>query len=240
MEYEDRIFKCISCESIHNATELRINRHKCTVCKRQYTNIELCTIIANYLLEKYNIITLKDTKEMLIFDCESGIYINGSILINQELSHFENILGNGMPSLINFKIECKTYIDRLQLNPPEILITQNKVIILKDNGMSEKEFNPKYYCTSKIPVIFNKTKKCKIIDKFISDIVEPKWELLTYEMIAYTLYSGYPISTFFILNGSGRNGKTILISLIQNFLGEDNFSSVSLQELLFISTFKAG
>lgn len=235
---EYRIFTCGWCSATYTAKELALNKNICKVCSKKskkgfvFDPNWVANQIVSFLMQKYNIITIKDTKEMLIYNKETGIYEEGEFIINQEISNFEDVVKNSIPKEIIYKIQCKTYIERKQLNPKNILITNNVVIIFNEKGYVIDDFNPKFYCNHKIPVYYDPTKECKEINKFVANIVQPEYNNLVYEMIAYTIYPDYPISAFFILNGTGRNGKTKLINLIQAFLGEGNICNVPLQKLV--------
>jgi len=52
------------------------------------------------------------------------------------------------------------------------------------------------------------------------------------EMFGYCLYKDYPFAKAFMLIGSGANGKSTLMKLLEKFLGEDNIATPSLQDLL--------
>ena len=51
------------------------------------------------------------------------------------------------------------------------------------------------------------------------------------EIIGYCLYKGYPIQKAIMLVGSGSNGKSVFIQLLQHFLGVYHCASNSLQKL---------
>ena len=51
------------------------------------------------------------------------------------------------------------------------------------------------------------------------------------ELFGYTLYRGYDVSVVFILFGTGRNGKGVLLKLLRKMVGTENITSRKLQEL---------
>jgi putative DNA primase/helicase len=52
------------------------------------------------------------------------------------------------------------------------------------------------------------------------------------DFLAYCLYREYKFNFWMLLVGKGLNGKSILLTLIERFLGRDNVSSETLQRLL--------
>lgn len=70
------------------------------------------------------------------------------------------------------------------------------------------------------------------IDKLFKDWVGDKYVEQLYEIIAYSLYRDYPIHRIFCLIGSGRNGKSKFIELLNRFIGVENSSSTELDQLI--------
>jgi putative DNA primase/helicase len=60
--------------------------------------------------------------------------------------------------------------------------------------------------------------------------VNEDW-LLLFEIIGYCFVPYYPFNKAFMLIGSGANGKSTFLTLVRRILGEQNVSSVSLQDL---------
>jgi len=51
-------------------------------------------------------------------------------------------------------------------------------------------------------------------------------------MFGYCLFKDYPLAKAFMLLGSGANGKSTMLEILETFLGEENTTSPSLQRLL--------
>lgn len=68
---------------------------------------------------------------------------------------------------------------------------------------------------------------------FLDDIFEGDSELiaLVRDMFGYTFWNGNEGGCFFYLTGSGRNGKSILASILQSLHGDELCSGTSLQKL---------
>jgi hypothetical protein len=74
--------------------------------------------------------------------------------------------------------------------------------------------------------------QCPKIMKFLHDIVEPEDVEILLDFIAYCLWRDYKYAHWLLLNGYGQNGKSVLLNLIELFLGKDNTSAESLERLL--------
>ena len=90
------------------------------------------------------------------------------------------------------------------------------------------DVTPDYFFTNPIPWELGKNTKTPIMDKLIEEWVGADYVQTVYELIAYCCYPAYPIQLIFCLCGSGRNGKTCLLKLIDKFIGGDNVCSTDL------------
>lgn len=85
-----------------------------------------------------------------------------------------------------------------------------------------------YFVTNPIPHKMGKSDDCKKIDKLFRDWAIPfgskddSWVRTLYEISAYSMLSCQPLQKLFVLTGSGANGKSTYMRLLQTFLGSDN------------------
>jgi len=84
------------------------------------------------------------------------------------------------------------------------------------------------YC---LPVLYNPDATCPKIEKFLSEVVEKENIQILYEIPASCLLQSPDYHFAYMLVGSGSNGKSTYLNLIEKFLGSENISNVSLQEL---------
>jgi len=114
--------------------------------------------------------------------------------------------------------------------------TEDKDHIILENGalnIYTKElspFSPDYHSLSRIPVEYEEAAKCPQIIKFLNEIAPESVNLLQ-EWVGYHLLKDYRFQKAFMLIGSGANGKTTFLKLIEAFLGKENVSHESLYEL---------
>ncbi|KXB06738.1 hypothetical protein AKJ51_02960 [candidate division MSBL1 archaeon SCGC-AAA382A20] len=189
--------------------------------------------IGNLLIDEYSFKTMNTTEQIYHF--------NGS-------TYFEN---KGAESLIKGKTKeivpnCKS---RLQNEVVEHIKTStyeptekfglSKEKIAVENGILDiekeelVELNPEEEIPiTKIPVKFDPEAKCPKILEFIEELVDEEDVDLIQEMFGYCLWKDYPIARAFMLKGSGANGKSTLLGLLERFLGKENIATPSLQKLL--------
>lgn len=91
---------------------------------------------------------------------------------------------------------------------------------------------PKYFVTNPIPWKVSESPETPIMDKIFEEWVGEEYVGLLYEILAYSLIPDYPINRLFCLIGSGMNGKSKFLDLLQKFVGKDNICSTELDTLL--------
>jgi P4 family phage/plasmid primase-like protien len=93
-------------------------------------------------------------------------------------------------------------------------------------------FSPDFLNTTYIPVKYCAATECPKIMQFLHEIVEPEDVELILDFIAYCLWRDYKYANWLLCVGYGHNGKSVLLNLIERFLGKHNTSSESLERLL--------
>ena len=91
--------------------------------------------------------------------------------------------------------------------------------------------DPKYLSTFRINTPYDPKATSGILDKFLSEIFPSDALPLAEELLGYLLLPTTKYQVCFVLIGSGANGKSTFLSLVRNFIGDSNASSISLQEL---------
>jgi hypothetical protein len=73
---------------------------------------------------------------------------------------------------------------------------------------------------------------CPAIMRFMHEVMAPEDVETVLDFIAYCLWRGFPFHRYLLFNGSGRNGKGVMLEIIKCFLGHNNVSGESLHRLL--------
>ena len=90
---------------------------------------------------------------------------------------------------------------------------------------------PEYFTTNRIPWGLGSTSETPTIDRLLHDWVGNDWLLLK-EIIAYCMITDYPLHRIFCFNGSGSNGKSTCLRLIEKIIGHSNVTSTDLENLM--------
>jgi len=131
---------------------------------------------------------------------------------------------------IRDRIAGTTFADREKFNTEKYIINlQNGLLNIKTRELMPH--TPAFLSTVRIPVTYDPQAKCPKIEGFLADILRPEDIKIILEFFGYALIPDYSIPVVLILLGEGSNGKTQLLRLLGQFIGQGNCVSVSLQDI---------
>lgn len=147
-------------------------------------------------------------------------------------------------AIYNGEINSVTEILKNAIQAPEHEWNTNTCAINLQNGelhWSGSEWllephNREHYRTTQIPVIYDPDAKCPRFEKFLDEIFAPdddakeKSQSLL-EMMGYSLMCHADYEKFIILIGSGANGKSVFLSVLEALIGKENTAAVQPSKL---------
>jgi len=98
----------------------------------------------------------------------------------------------------------------------------------------EFEATSEYFATNPLPHQLHpeKIENTPTMDKIFEEWVGKDYVKTLYEILAYCMLSDYPINRLFCFIGSGMNGKSKFLELLQKFIGIENVCSTELDILM--------
>ena len=105
--------------------------------------------------------------------------------------------------------------------------------VLDTNTLTLSPHSHEYYSTIKLPIEYNASATCQRFRQFIREITNNDVELASViqEMVGYCLCHNTKAEKAFFLYGNGKNGKSVLVKVIERLVGKGNISNVPLQQL---------
>lgn len=85
-----------------------------------------------------------------------------------------------------------------------------------------------------LPYPFEYASECPLWEKFLTEVFEGDKELISVvqEIFGYCLIGGEPfLHKAFMLYGTGRNGKSVFLKVLQAILGKTNYSNIPIESL---------
>ncbi|WP_147640874.1 MULTISPECIES: DNA primase family protein [Mammaliicoccus] len=180
---------------------------------------------SKYITKKYYIISLDNALHIY----HDGIYIHDEHKIKQHII-------NEIPTLKQNQIrETLEYI-RL-IAPVKEHASAFFIPVLNGvydfNSQELIPHSPDIIVTAKFNASYNHEAKSDIVNQALLTIADEDVEVvqLFTEIFGYLLFKQNFLDKSFLLVGPGGNGKSTLLNMMANFVGEDNVSSVSLPGL---------
>ena len=190
------------------------------------------TELTDQIMKEYTFKTMKDTKEIYYYDDNKGLYLNGGEWLIQEHAEILNskVRTVQVNEVINH-VRRRTGVDRSQFDSnPDTLNLQNGFLNIMTGEFTEHSSS--HLSLTQLPVVYNPEAKCPNILKFLGEVLQPRDVFTALQIIGYCIYKSAKYEKAIMLYGrSGDNGKGTFIRLIESFVGLDNTSHVSLQDL---------
>ncbi len=214
-----------------NIFTIRSEVIECLLDKKRNKATEL---IANGFSKNNYIYSIRDDRISEIWVYKEGVYVPDGMTYIKQFCRM--ILDPGYTtSLTNnviSKIEVDTYIDKDKffiINDVYEIPLLNGILNIKTKKLDT--FTPNKIFFNKIPVTYNPDKNIDKIKTFFEDILEKEDILIIQELFGFVLVKKYFAAKAFMFLGSGANGKSKLLELLKRFVGAENCSGVSLDEM---------
>lgn len=189
-------------------------------------------VLAKEILRDFTFVIEEQSRLLFVYDPEEGKYDeHAEELIKREIAkRLDDDARARYYNDVFFFINAVTPIKPL-CQIPELLICKNGILDVLTREL--KPFTPDLFLTSKIPVKHDKEAKGARIPSFLKEILGEEQIKVLQELIGYTLYRKITFHKAALFVGGGRNGKGVLLKIIEALLGRDNCSTETIQDLCY-------
>lgn len=177
--------------------------------------------------------TAKSGKRLMVY--ENGIYVDSTEFFEQTLLY----LGEYVP-----KKKSRECVYDILMNMPgnkryqEDLPSKctqanfkNGIVDISGDKPTLLLHSPRNTFFTQIPNDFTDEGDCALFDEYLANTLEEKYHQFIYEWIGYCLFESYELQYILFLHGAPRAGKTTLQRLIDRIVGDENSSSLSLEQM---------
>lgn len=184
--------------------------------------------LAQEIINSNQLITVND----IIYMYQDGYYKPSKLDIEKQMIlKIENIKTNQRNEVLN-------YIKVMQNKPREQIKIDPYIINLKNCRLNlatgqKLEHTPEVIDFERIPVVYDPDAICPAVDKLLENVFlqDPECIQLFYELLADILTHENIYQKAFLFVGDGANGKSVVLKMLRRFVGIENCSTISLEEL---------
>ncbi|MFN8180151.1 MAG: phage/plasmid primase, P4 family [bacterium] len=159
--------------------------------------------------------------------------------------------GSRRVSAILQNLEAMTFVDA-SIEPPawlgeevdrrEYVVLSNGIIAVDDllgaRFDALQPHSPEYFSLSALPFPLDANTDCPRWMKFLDEMLpDPATQAVVKEMFGYLLVNDTTLERFFLLEGAGANGKTVVCTVLREILGPSNVCAVNLEAFSATRTF---
>ena len=151
-------------------------------------------------------------------------------LVKNVVLHLEAMCN--IPSSVTFP--CRQSEDRW-MSQLESVVLNNGIVDLRPvlqggQGLSVQPHTPQFVSTVSLDFALDPYATCSRWLKFLEEVLpDPKCRQLLCEIFGYCLTYDTSLQKFFVFEGTGANGKGVVLRILTRLLGETNVSSLPLE-----------
>ena len=189
-------------------------------------------LLAKDIMEDYVFVVEEQSRILFVYDPETGGYSElAEERIKREIA--KRLDDNARSKFFNdvhFFIEATAPIKPF-CDVAELMLCENGILNIKSRVLFP--FSPDYFLVNKLPVIYDPAAKIEAVDVFLKNVLGEREIRTLQEFLGYCLYRKITFHKALLLVGTGRNGKGVTLNLITAFLGKENCSSETLQNICY-------
>lgn len=185
-------------------------------------------VFGNELIKQYHILTVND--QLYVYN--DGYYQQDDRIIEQKMIEMFPSIKQAQRNevLAYIRIETHKNMADIKVNPYIINLKNTRLDIRSNKKLP---FTPDAFDFDRIPVVYDPDAYNTNVDHMLDKVFLNDQEIrsLFEEMLGYCLIKNTRYRKGFMFVGGGHNGKSTILDMIKNFLGERNYSSIGLDEL---------
>lgn len=198
-------------------------------------------LLSGYIFNSFGRIIRTIGGEYALYNYKKGLYdiyrlSDNSFEIEQIIRYICNYSGLniwndliGKRALKGLIMEIKDTV--VTLNSANIINFANGIYLL-DHGKMVTH-SPEFLSTSQLPFSYDPNAGCEVFHEKVLEILSGDHELfnIIQKIFGYVLSNSNAANVAFWFMGTGRNGKSLITSLLQNLVGEQNVAHLPLKNL---------
>lgn len=162
----------------------------------------------------------------------SGVYREAAAAVQSEIADLLGERWTAARAEETFKkLSLDVKVEPNEVNQPGRINLKNGILDLRPERPELSAHSPHKKSTLQFGAAFDPDADCPHICKFLEEIVNDEDVVRLLEMVGYAMDTSTDFHKAFLLVGSGRNGKSTFLKLVEVLLGTENLCAVPLREL---------
>lgn len=161
---------------------------------------------------------------------EDGVYRKDEFIIQRRVNKILGTLAGPTPTN-RIKHIIDPELEMLSHDLPE----HTYINVLNGMYNYERQFlephSPAFHSIVQLPIWYDPTATCPIFDHFLGRVCPQDSLEVLWEIIAYLLVPGNPFQKAILFYGPGSNGKSTFINVMEQMVGRNNCSNITLKQL---------
>ena len=181
---------------------------------------------AKLMMSKFDILFYHGS--FYIYD--DGYYKEGiQIIKNKMIDMFDSITKHQKAEVMDY-LATRCFVSEVKSDLYNINLENCRLNVATGETT---DHDPRYMDFNRIPVKYDPSVKCEIVDHIIDKVFCHDAELVTlfHEMLGSCLIKHNKYQKAFIMVGSGSNGKSTIIDMIKSWIGVGNYSTLDITEM---------
>ena len=183
------------------------------------------------LIEKCDIKRDEVSNDLYFWNDKKNIYTNDKDFLKGYMTRLCPQLKQHQKDETEAYIRDYLYEDSVKFNANELTVVFKNGVFDLATGKFE-QMTPEHLESIQLNINYNPSATGDTADEFFATATcgDKEVEQLLYEAIGYTLLKTNELQKYFILVGSGRNGKSTYLDIIKNILGIKNYTTLSFKD----------
>lgn len=187
---------------------------------------------SNFLFDKFGNY-IKNNNHIIMHNGRLHVYNNGIYITGND--EIEKMMLNSVVLNDAKRKEVIKYLNLVceakEASSPNLIAFRNGIFNIMDETVVP--FSPDLVITNRIPWDYNPQAYSELADNTLNKIAcnDDKVRAVLEECIGSCFYRSNELRKAFFFTGSGSNGKSTFIFILQRILGEENISALDLKEL---------
>lgn len=172
-----------------------------------------------------------------LFEYRDGVYVRDANVLTKRCaeslgaSYTKNMESQAAAHLLNIEL-AEVGLPDLPRGYLEYIVLENGIYWWRDATL--EPHSPALGAMTKLPITHDAGAIPHSFIEWLGQVLgdDPDLHRHMWEVIGYLLMTGNPLQKIFMLYGEGGNGKGTMLRVIRRLLGRDNYSSISMHQLV--------